>query len=83
MDSVTHIKNKSAAECDTSKGKWEANPLVNGGNCGSGDCGMLGGHNGPDNQPAECPSFFPAGDVGGDRALELVDASRADTELAD
>ena len=58
MDSVTHIKNKSAAECDTSKGKWKANPLVNGGNCGSEDCGLLGGHNGPDNQPAERPSLF-------------------------
>ena len=43
---------------------------------------MLGGHNGPDNQPDECPSFLPAGGVGGDRALELVDASQADTELA-
>lgn len=24
----------------------------------AGDCEMLGGYNGPDNQPAECPSFF-------------------------
>lgn len=40
------------------------------------------GHNGPDNQPAECPSsFFPTGGVSGDRAPELADASRADTEL--
>lgn len=36
---------------------------------------MLGEHNGPDNQPAECPSCFPAGGVGGDGTLELVDAS--------
>lgn len=72
---LSHIKNTSAEGCDTSKGKWEANPLVNGGKRGSRDCGMLEGHNGPDNQPTECPSFFPAGGVGGDRALELVDAS--------
>lgn len=41
----------------------------------AGTVGMLGGHNGPDNQPAECPSLFPAGGVSGDSALEPVDAS--------
>lgn len=56
-------------------------PLVNSRNSGSRDCGMLGGHNSPDNQPAQCPSLFPAGGVSGDRALEHVDASLVDTEL--
>ncbi len=67
---LSHILKTNLQQSMThQRGKWKANPLVNGGNCGSRDCGMLGGHNGPDNQPAECPSFFPAGGVGGDRAL--------------
>lgn len=72
MDSVTHIKNKSV--CEFTRGKWKANPLVNGESCGSEDYGMLEG----DimavtiNQLSACPFFPSTGDVGADRSLLML-----------
>lgn len=73
MDSVTGMINKSAAVCDTSKGKCKANPLVIGENSGSGNYGMLEGDIiALTIKPAECLSFFPTGGVGGNRSLLII-----------
>ena len=62
---LSHILKTNLQQSVThQRGNGKQTPLLMEGIVEAGDCGMLGGHNGPDNQPAECPSFFPAGGVG-------------------